>query len=106
MGLSAAIQVGILITGPQVLESTRRIDTVVLDKTGTVTTGQMQVHAITTADATEDEVWRLVGAMAASMVVVGMAVLPTGQVEMTFVVVGKDQVVGNRRRMGFRNCSP
>jgi Cu+-exporting ATPase len=47
-----------------VLESTRRVDTIVLDKTGTVTTGRMQlveVHAVD--DATDDEVLRLVGAV-------------------------------------------
>ncbi|SFF22454.1 Cu+-exporting ATPase, partial [Saccharopolyspora kobensis] len=41
VGTGRGAQLGILIKGPEVLESTRRIDTVVLDKTGTVTTGQM-----------------------------------------------------------------
>ncbi|MGV9819549.1 heavy metal translocating P-type ATPase [Nocardia xishanensis] len=41
VGTGRGAQLGILIKGPQVLESTRRIDTVVLDKTGTVTTGRM-----------------------------------------------------------------
>ena len=51
VGTGRGAQLGILIKGPQVLESTRRVDTVVLDKTGTVTTGQMGVVAIHTADS-------------------------------------------------------
>ena len=43
VGTGRGAQLGILIKGPQVLESTRRVDTVVLDKTGTVTTGRMTV---------------------------------------------------------------
>ena len=43
VGTGRGAQLGILIKGPQILESTRRIDTIVLDKTGTVTTGQMAV---------------------------------------------------------------
>jgi Cu+-exporting ATPase len=46
VGTGRGAQLGILIKGPQVLESTRRIDTVVLDKTGTVTTGRMTVKSI------------------------------------------------------------
>ncbi|WP_083789013.1 heavy metal translocating P-type ATPase [Aeromicrobium marinum] len=46
VGTGRGAQLGILIKGPQVLESTRRIDTVVLDKTGTVTTGRMAVVAV------------------------------------------------------------
>ncbi|MER7071902.1 heavy metal translocating P-type ATPase [Terrabacter sp. NPDC000476] len=53
VGTGRGAQLGILIKGPQVLESTRRVDTVVLDKTGTVTTGHMGVVAIHTADATD-----------------------------------------------------
>ena len=43
VGTGRGAQLGVLIKGPQVLESTRRVDTVVLDKTGTVTTGEMRV---------------------------------------------------------------
>ena len=50
VGTGRGAQLGILIKGPQVLESTRRIDTVVLDKTGTVTTGQMTVASMHTVD--------------------------------------------------------
>jgi Cu+-exporting ATPase len=66
VGTGRGAQLGILIKGPQVLESTRNIDTVVLDKTGTVTTGRMSligvhpahgetaVEALTLAGALED----------------------------------------------------
>jgi Cu+-exporting ATPase len=49
VGTGRGAQLGILIKGPEVLESTRRVDTVVLDKTGTVTTGVMTVHDVTPA---------------------------------------------------------
>lgn len=66
VGTGRGAQLGIVIKGPEVLESTRRIDTVVLDKTGTVTTGQMTLHAVvTTGGTTEAEVLRLVGALEA-----------------------------------------
>ena len=61
-GTGRAAQLGIVINGPEVLESTRRVDTVVLDKTGTVTTGAMTVHAVTGDDAGV----RLVGALEAA----------------------------------------
>ena len=41
VGTGRGAQLGILIKGPQILESTRQVDTIVLDKTGTVTTGHM-----------------------------------------------------------------
>ncbi len=64
VGTGRGAQLGILIKGPQVLESTRRIDTVVLDKTGTVTTGQMTVVAVHAADdAADPEMLRLAGAL-------------------------------------------
>jgi P-type Cu+ transporter len=50
VGTGRGAQLGILIRGPQILESTRRVDTVVLDKTGTVTTGRMTVVAVHPAD--------------------------------------------------------
>jgi Cu+-exporting ATPase len=49
VGTGRGSQLGVLIRGPQVLEATRRIDTVVLDKTGTVTTGTMRVHEVVAA---------------------------------------------------------
>jgi Cu+-exporting ATPase len=64
VGTGRGAQLGILIKGPQVLESTRRIDTIVLDKTGTVTTGRMSITDVI-ADAGEDPdvVRRLAGAL-------------------------------------------
>jgi len=69
VGTGRGAQLGILIKGPEVLESTRRIDTIVLDKTGTVTTGRMSVTAVHVAvDSVLDEaeVLRLVGAVEAA----------------------------------------
>ncbi|WP_433243248.1 heavy metal translocating P-type ATPase [Actinomadura nitritigenes] len=64
VGTGRGAQLGILIKGPEVLESTRRIDTVVLDKTGTVTTGRMALVDVHTAGgADEAEVLRLAGAL-------------------------------------------
>ena len=80
VGTGRAAQLGILIKGPQILESTRAVDTIVLDKTGTVTTGRMELvdvipsgalvpdaapggTAATAATASEDELLRLAGAL-------------------------------------------
>ncbi|MBT2417064.1 copper-translocating P-type ATPase [Streptomyces sp. ISL-22] len=64
VGTGRGAQLGILIKGPEVLESTRKVDTVVLDKTGTVTTGRMTLLAVHTADNTDEaEVLRLAGAL-------------------------------------------
>ena len=64
VGTGRGAQLGILIKGPEVLESTRRVDTVVLDKTGTVTTGRTTLLAVHTVEGTdESEVLRLAGAL-------------------------------------------
>ncbi|MCX5459034.1 copper-translocating P-type ATPase [Streptomyces sp. CAI-21] len=64
VGTGRGAQLGILIKGPEVLESTRKVDTVVLDKTGTVTTGRMTLLAVhTAASTTEEEALRLAGAL-------------------------------------------
>ncbi len=64
VGTGRGAQLGLLIKGPQILESTRRIDTIVLDKTGTVTTGQMSLIDVVVADGVDrDEALRLVGAL-------------------------------------------
>ena len=47
VGTGRGARLGLLIKGPQVLESTRRIDTILLDKTGTITTGEMKLVAVT-----------------------------------------------------------
>ncbi|MEW2189746.1 heavy metal translocating P-type ATPase [Streptomyces microflavus] len=64
VGTGRGAQLGILIKGPEVLETTRRVDTIVLDKTGTVTTGKMTLLAVHTSDGTdENDVLRLAGAV-------------------------------------------
>ena len=64
VGTGRGAQLGILIKGPEVLESTRRVDTVVLDKTGTVTTGRMTVVDVVAAEGeSAEEVLRLAGAV-------------------------------------------
>jgi Cu+-exporting ATPase len=64
VGTGRGAQLGILIKGPEVLESTRRVDTVVLDKTGTVTTGRMSLVEIRAHDGEhDDQVLRLAGAL-------------------------------------------
>ncbi|MFA7761347.1 heavy metal translocating P-type ATPase [Streptomyces sp. NRRL S-448] len=64
VGTGRGAQLGILIKGPEVLESTRRVDTVVLDKTGTVTTGRMTLNGVfTAAGVDEGELLRLAGSL-------------------------------------------
>ncbi len=64
VGTGRGAQLGILIKGPQVLESTRAVDTIVLDKTGTVTTGRMTLLGVIAASgASEDDVLRFAAAV-------------------------------------------
>ena len=69
VGTGRGAQLGVLIKGPEVLESTRTVDTVVLDKTGTVTTGRMALVSVTAArdldgeEVDADEVLRVAGAI-------------------------------------------
>jgi Cu+-exporting ATPase len=64
VGTGRGAQLGLLIKGPEVLESTRTIDTVLLDKTGTVTSGEMALASIHLADGVEEgEVLRIAGAL-------------------------------------------
>ncbi|CAM4343771.1 heavy metal translocating P-type ATPase [Nocardia ninae] len=64
VGTGRGAQLGILIKGPEVLESTRRVDTVVLDKTGTVTTGKMTLLKVYAADGQDETlILELAGAL-------------------------------------------
>jgi Cu+-exporting ATPase len=64
VGTGRGAQLGILIKGPEMLESTRRVDTIVLDKTGTVTEGKMAIVDVITVEGVERaEALRLVGAL-------------------------------------------
>ncbi|MGY1771094.1 heavy metal translocating P-type ATPase [Blastococcus sp. SYSU D00813] len=120
VGTGRGAQLGILVKGPEVLESTRRADTVVLDKTGTVTTGRMALHDVVPA-AGEDaaEVLRVAGALEAASehpiaqavagAATGAGALPavtgfanaeglgvTGVVEGRAVVVGRPRLLADR----------
>ncbi|WBL19652.1 heavy metal translocating P-type ATPase [Citricoccus sp. NR2] len=64
VGTGRGAQMGVLIKGPEVLESTRKVDTIVLDKTGTVTTGKMTLTDAITADGVDrDELLRIAGGL-------------------------------------------
>jgi Cu+-exporting ATPase len=119
VGTGRGAQLGILIKGPEVLESTRRVDTIVLDKTGTVTTGTMTLAGAVAAEGVDrDELLRLAGALEhASEHPVARAIaksaaeagpLPTvedfqnvegkgvqGIVEGHYVVVGRDSLLAD-----------
>src|SRR5205085_264156 len=67
VGTGRGAQLGILIKGPEVLESTRRVDTILLDKTGTVTTGRMSVVDLAVAEGEDrDDVLGVAGALEAA----------------------------------------
>jgi Cu+-exporting ATPase len=64
VGTGRGAQLGLLIKGPEVLESTRKVDTIILDKTGTVTTGRMSLVDVTLADGTgRADALRIAGAL-------------------------------------------
>jgi Cu+-exporting ATPase len=119
VGTGRGAQLGILIKGPEVLENTRRIDTVVLDKTGTVTSGRMTLLDVVPAPGEDaDRVLRLAGALEAASehpiaaAVVRGAVERTGALPpvddfrtveglgVTGTVDGSAVVVGRRRLLG------
>ncbi|HEX2247570.1 MAG TPA: heavy metal translocating P-type ATPase, partial [Arthrobacter sp.] len=63
-GTGRGAQLGILIKGPQILEDTRHVDTILLDKTGTVTTGKQAVSGVVALGShSQDEVLALAGAV-------------------------------------------
>ena len=67
VGTGRGAQMGVLIRGPEILEQTRRVDTIVLDKTGTVTEGKMELVDVSLLNgATRAEVLRLAGAVEAA----------------------------------------
>ena len=67
VGTGRGAQLGIVVRGPEILEQTRRITTVVLDKTGTVTEGRMQLVDVVSRDGlNRAEVLRLAGALEAA----------------------------------------
>ncbi|GGU29337.1 heavy metal translocating P-type ATPase [Lentzea flava] len=116
VGTGRGAQLGILVKGPEVLESTRRVDTVVLDKTGTVTTGRLTLTDVIPADGvSRDEVLRFAAAVenasehpiAAAIVREVPELLPvtdfvsTDGVGVSGVVDGRRVVVGR-----LRNVSP
>ena len=120
-GTGRGARMGVLIRGPEVLEDTRRVDTVLLDKTGTVTTGRMTLRRVVTADGVaEEELLRLVGGLehasehpVAQAIAAGAAdrvgALPTptaftalpglgvaGEVEGRAVLVGRPRLLAER----------
>ncbi|MGW4831833.1 heavy metal translocating P-type ATPase [Amycolatopsis japonica] len=120
-GVGRGAQLGILIKGPDALEASRTVDTVVLDKTGTVTTGKMTVTACRPADGfTTGELLRLAGAVeagsehaiAAAVVTAARAELPDLPPVERFAalpglgaqgkVEGQDVLVGNARLFADR----
>jgi Cu+-exporting ATPase len=101
VGTGRGAQLGILIKGPEVLESTRRVDTVVLDKTGTVTSGQMTVHeVVAAAGESVDDVRRLAAALeSASEHPIGRAIAASATAATAEVVV---EDCANREGLGVQ----
>ncbi|HEU5263081.1 MAG TPA: heavy metal translocating P-type ATPase, partial [Gaiellaceae bacterium] len=84
VGTGRGAQLGIVIKGPEILEQTRKIGTIVLDKTGTVTEGRMELAEVTPLDgASRTEILRLAGAVeAASEHPIAQAVATAAQHEL------------------------
>jgi Cu+-exporting ATPase len=95
VGTGRGAQLGIVIKGPEVLEQTRRIDTVVLDKTGTITEGRMALIDVTPLNgAARSDVLRLAGAVEAA------SEHPIAQ---AIVIAARDEVGVLPAVSGFRN---
>lgn len=94
VGTGRGAQLGILISGPEVLESARRIDTVVLDKTGTVTTGRMElVDVVTEEGTTRSELLDVAGALEdASEHPIARAIAEAARIERGALPVARDFV--------------
>lgn len=91
VGTGRGAQLGILIKGPEILESTRGVDTVALDKTGTVTTGRMQLIDVATVDGVTEE----------EFLAVAVALEEPSEHP-----IAKAIVEGGRGRLGDRYVSP
>jgi Cu+-exporting ATPase len=98
VGTGRGAQLGVLIKGPQILEQTRRVDTIVLDKTGTVTEGKMELAEVSLLNgATRTDVLRLAGAVeAASEHPIAQAVARAARAELGAL----PQVTGFRNEPG------
>ena len=84
VGTGRGAQLGLLIKGPEVLESTRRVDTIVLDKTGTVTSGRMTLVDVITDGFDRREALDLVGALeGASEHPIGRAIAAAASSDLT-----------------------
>ena len=99
VGTGRGAQLGILIKGPEILEQTRRVGTIVLDKTGTITEGKMELAEVTPLNgATRAEVLRLAGAVeSASEHPIAQAIAAAARVE----VGDLPAVIGFRNRTGI-----
>src|SRR3954454_23124570 len=83
VGTGRGAQLGLLIKGPEVLESTRKVDTIVLDKTGTVTTGRMTLTDVTVDGIDRAEALRVIGALEdASEHPIGRAIAAAARAEL------------------------
>lgn len=95
VGTGRGAQLGLLIKGPEVLESTRRVDTIVLDKTGTVTTGRMTLVDVVVDGVSREEALRLVGALeSASEHPVGRAIAAAAESDAAIVAFKNREGLG------------
>jgi len=103
VGTGRGAQLGILIRGPEVLESTRAVDTIVLDKTGTVTTGEMTlIDIVTTPGVDRADALRIVGSLeAASEHPIARAIADAAVVEGALAAVDDFQ---STRGLGAEGC--
>jgi Cu+-exporting ATPase len=125
VGTGRGAQLGIIIKGPEILESTRRVDTVVLDKTGTVTTGTMSLVDVVAIDGQHrDELLEMIAAVEApsehpiaraivdGVAELGVRLFPatgfqtTAGLGVTAEVGGRLVVAGRARFVGDQGLSP